>query len=103
MATAQVEVCTGIAYTNANNLIHVYPNPAKNNFTIELTPTENDQDARVLIYDMTGREIFSSELILNYGQRSMKVINTRDLKNGTFLIKIKIRDNLFYRRIVIVK
>lgn len=103
LATAKVEVCTGLPYTNANNLIHVYPNPAKNNFKIELTPTETDQNAIIIIYDMTGREVLSSEIALNYGQRFIKDINANSLENGTFMIKIKIREHCFYRRIVIVK
>ena len=103
LATVDVEVCTGLAYNNINSLIHVYPNPAKNQFTIDLIATATDEKASLSIYNMMGQEIGNFEINLQNGQHYVKQIELNGIKNGSLIVKIKINNLNFYRRVMIVE
>lgn len=69
-----------------DNTIKVYPNPVKKSFTIE---NKDNQINKILVYNVEGKELKN----INFNKVGKKTINTEDLPNGVYLIKIQTKDN----------
>ncbi len=84
---------------NENNEFNVvmYPNPAKNNFNIRF---ENRQEATVLLYDLSGRQLKS--VIFNGKTVNVDVSN---LSNGNYICIVKSLDNniIYNSKIIVFK
>ena len=85
---------TGISKLVNNNEVNIYPNPAQNNFTIELTGTEKQT---LLLCDVHGR------VVLNQIISGKTNINTNDLMDGVYNISIINSIGTINKRLVIVK
>jgi len=85
----------GTAETKNNNLesVKMYPNPAKNNVTLELP--NHIKDFKVEISDMSGKLVLAKE--------NETEINTSDLQNGVYVCLIKANNENVTRKIVIKK
>jgi hypothetical protein len=68
----------------------IYPNPNRGDFTIELSRVNSK--ASTIIYDMTGKTIYRSDL----KQGTNKISNT-DLTNGKYLVTLLV-DGVFYTK-----
>ena len=80
----------------ANNQLEVeiYPNPARDDVFINFP---NQQDAFLMIYDMTGRQIYS-QLLLN--QKSNR-IQVSSLDKGTYFFYIESKQQNVIKKVVI--
>lgn len=61
----------------AKNSIKIYPNPARDHFTIKL-----DEEAKVILYDVSGRIVLEQDI------QSSSRINTSGLASGVYLVHI---------------
>ena len=61
----------------AKNSIKIYPNPAKDHFTVKL-----DGEAKVTLYDVSGRIVLERDI------QSSEHINTSGLSSGVYLVHI---------------
>ena len=79
--------------------ISTYPNPVENELNIRW---ENEQTgiANILITDMTGREVYSSQLDMNTKSGSTQ-INTAALKDGVYFISIRSGSFSYTNKIVV--
>jgi hypothetical protein len=72
------------------NNLHVFPNPAKNELTIQLSENFNTEQIRITIYDNVGKLVFekenSSEQIIN--------INIQNFSSGYYFVKINNKNNI---------
>ncbi|WP_296385797.1 endonuclease [Winogradskyella sp.] len=59
--------------------VKLYPNPVKNNLTIDL---KSDLDTNIEIYDILGKKVFQSTL------NKTSTINLQALKTGIYIVKI---------------
>lgn len=84
----------GINNVNAANVLNVYPNPAKNNFTIE---TSNTDKQFVQVYDVTGKVVLSQNI------NGTTNIDAGSLNEGVYYINITNNKNTVNKRLVIVK
>jgi PKD repeat protein len=75
----------------------VYPNPASDYITISLENTLGD-DIKLSIIDVQGK-IVRSELI----NTENHTINTSDLVNGTYMLRLSSNEASFLKKIVILK
>jgi hypothetical protein len=83
---------------------NIYPNPTSNKST--LVYNLNDKaDVSIRLTDITGKEIFNSQLGLQYAGTHEYTISSEslDLNNGLYLVSIKINNNTFTGKIVINK
>ncbi len=78
--------------------ILVYPNPAKDELTIEL-PVSLPQVLPVKLFDTYGREVYSSSFEM--GVRS-KTIVTQNLAAGVYILQVDSKDGQLLRRKVLV-
>ena len=75
------------------NSVQFYPNPTKDNLTIENT---NLTDFNIEIFDILGKEVFS---INNKGVRNQN-INLSSLKTGVYLMRITADNQTITKRLV---
>ncbi|MGZ3863495.1 MAG: T9SS type A sorting domain-containing protein [Bacteroidia bacterium] len=84
----------GINNVNAASALNVYPNPAKNNFTIETSSTDKQN---VQVFDVTGKVVLSQNI------NGTTNIDASSLNEGVYYINITNNKNTVNKRLVIVK
>ncbi len=86
----------GIATLEAVNAqVSVYPNPAKDYFVVEVKGFNID---KIELYDVLGRLMSSAE-----PRNSKTEINTSDLAQGMYLVRILVDGKLITKRIKIIQ
>lgn len=83
-------------------IISVYPNPAANNFTIELLTSSIEQSGTIVILNAIGEIIYSSIAELNDGDLNEN-INLNDIPSGLYFVKVIAGDKEFTSNLVINK
>jgi len=95
------EVCqvfSGLNYIGNNNLsVILYPNPTNDKVTLEVEGLT--KDAKVIVYDINGREI--KQYNLNAGQKELE-IDVNGLAKGVYNVRI-VNDNISLTRKLIVR
>ncbi|WP_299057332.1 T9SS type A sorting domain-containing protein [uncultured Polaribacter sp.] len=75
--------------------IKTYPNPAKNNFKIQLNNIEN---ATIGIYDVLGKKVYQKTNV----KESIEIINNNRFKAGIYLIKvIDNNQKVYFKKLII--
>ena len=89
-------------FCNANSIselddekqLSIFPNPAQNNFHVELP----DQNFSLEISDPIGRKIYSQKNIFDKTE-----IDCGDLLDGIYFIRVAVKESTFSRKIIIVR
>ena len=81
-----------------NDNIEIFPNPTKNKFTISIL-LEKDELA-CNIYDNLGKKILSEQKI-DCNITCKKTFDFSSMKKGIYLIEIKSKQNIYYKKISI--
>lgn len=76
-----------IARAYSGDLMTVYPNPAKSNVHIIYTSAENTT-ARATVSDMSGRVIWSEDVLLNAGNNDVQV-SLPSMTAGSYLLQLQ--------------
>jgi parallel beta-helix repeat protein len=79
-----------------SNTMFVYPNPANENFTIQLPDNISESPTIVEIIDLIGRKVHS-QIIKSISER----INTIHLNKGTYLIKVENENKKYSGKLII--
>jgi hypothetical protein len=78
----------------------VYPNPAQNEFIVELIGDINDQEALLELYDIFGKKV--KRVILT--NEPLKTINISELSAGLYFYKLGINNNIIRQdKIIVIK
>lgn len=92
----------GVAKESMNAMqLNVYPNPASNQANVTFT-VASKSNAQVAVYDMTGKVVSSKALGSVIGKQSIK-INTSQLQEGIYLVKVRTDKGVQTQRISVVK
>jgi hypothetical protein len=87
-------ISTSINENTGNNLpFIIYPNPAHSTFTISLN--ELKESAELKMYDMTGREVFTTTL-----NSKLQTLNP-NLSNGIYLVRVKEGQKVWQEKLVV--
>jgi hypothetical protein len=88
---------TGIEDVSATlSMLNVYPNPAKDNITININNRNSNEDATLNIYNVTGVLIKSKIL-----KQNLQEINVSDISNGIYMIEFKSEGLLEKQKLII--
>jgi len=82
---------------NRVNPFEVYPNPANNQLNIEyksMVPTALE------FYTLTGERVYNIDLP-KAEKRTKAVVNTQEVINGVYILKMKLNDEVFTSKVVI--
>lgn len=90
-------ITTGINENSFAASINLFPNPANNNFTIDLGT--NNTEAEVTIQDITGKTIYTT-----IEKDSQKVeVNTESFAKGIYIIQIQAGGSIATKKLVVEK
>ena len=93
--TSAPTIITGIEEKEINGL-RIFPNPAHDNFTIDLARNIN---GLVKIYDAAGRVVF--EKTVHDNSRSSFLVPSSAWGNGVYFITINTGQNIISRKVLI--
>jgi len=79
--------------------MHVFPNPVKNKFTLEVTGM--DKEIEVFIYDLSGRLLFEDKMLNSNNGQLRKRYNITYLSKGIYTIRLKDHKKVAVSKIVI--
>jgi len=82
----------GIDEIEKEYIISIYPNPAKDYFTINL---DNNEKSDLKILDITGKVVYER----NFSKEIN--ISTEKFKEGIYFVKVKNNDNIIIRKIIV--
>jgi hypothetical protein len=86
------------AVHNSNPILSIYPNPARNNLTIGYAT--GNENIYFEVFDVTGKKVLKLNEHHHQGLHS-SIINTQNLKNGIYLLKLSTTKQTGVKRFVI--
>jgi photosystem II stability/assembly factor-like uncharacterized protein len=92
---------TDVKETEQKNESIIYPNPASSEVKLKFEST-NISKIQISIYDLLGKEVFSSSEDCNIGLNE-KVIDCRSLGTGYYIIRLKQNDKVEAKPLLILK
>lgn len=99
---ALISTPTGVAETASNiNNVDVFPNPANNDVTISVD-VKTAGALTIDIVDMIGRKVAAVSTDNSSGGVSTKHIETKNLPNGTYLVRINLNGTITNRKLNVV-
>ena len=84
----------GIDQSSLNNM-QVYPNPAKNQITIECSD-ELDQNGTITIVNLIGKTVHSEPFVSN-----KQTLNIENLNNGIYFVTIQTKEGTTTQKVVV--
>ena len=85
---------------NGNNEIKIFPNPAKDNINVSLSPAIGGQ-TEITVYDIMGRKILNSIVDCNvYFPLSFDI---SALERGVYFFSIKNKHEIFTKRFSVIR
>jgi len=81
--------------------LKVYPNPARNSITIEYITTGSENTA-IEIFNITGKKIVNRSKRQSAGLHQ-SIVNTRNFKNGIYLLWVTTSNQTAVKRFVVNK
>jgi len=103
-ATLENTVCFTTGFNKINNFqkFHVYPNPAKHEFYMEIDLKE-PQSISFNMYNQMGSPVLKIPLQSYSGEKNKITIDTNQFPNGIYLLKWTIAQNHYVQTIIIIK
>ncbi len=88
--------------TSMSNHISIYPNPSNGKFVLAFESMNTDNNASVIITDITGREVYTTAIEIAKGMNQFNM-NTMNLSSGIYIVKINTAGTTIEKRLVISK
>lgn len=95
----EVEICSGIKDNSLTNSFKIAPNPSAGIFTITAKGV-NKENGKLLIRDISGKAIYTEEIIINSGEFK-KEIDIHDFAKGIYFMTFNSGTQNISRKIVI--
>lgn len=92
-------VTLGINDQDINNVISIYPSPAKDEITIKLGKNIVNSSAEVLIYDLLGK--LRSERLVIVDNGTINNVALGNLTDGIYIVHVKVDNKNLMSRIVV--
>jgi hypothetical protein len=97
--TIQVQFSVGINQISAISYIKIYPNPASDKVTLQLSADEKEE-VTVSIQDMKGRTLLSDSRTLNRGEIRFEY-DLSGLSQGIYFIRLQSSDGQIVHRLIV--
>ncbi|MCX6290615.1 MAG: T9SS type A sorting domain-containing protein [Bacteroidetes bacterium] len=100
-ATVSVTTCVGISpVLDLSQNFHVYPNPSSGTFTFDIIMPGSGEDLHLMVFDLTGREVYQNRLKNISGSYST-TIDLGFVSPGVYQLRVEIAGRKYYRKIMI--
>lgn len=98
-AVSVTQYCTGVGIDeNELNSLRIYPNPAKDEFIVEVNPSEYPE-FNIQLLNLAGLEILSKQC----SGKEKYSVDISSVKSGSYMIRIKSGEKMINRIILIMK
>ena len=90
-------ICSGVGVNEAikNTIIKVYPNPAKDNLTIDFNNELNSLNTNVLIYNLQGQLLIQQQI-----KQEKTELNINSLAKGMYIVSLTTEKERLVRKFV---
>ena len=85
--------------TKQIQFVKIYPNPAENTITIELSAELDNKNISVEIYNYLGQKI----IFYNFAGDLLNTLDVSDLSNGIYIFKILVGNKIIAREKVVIE
>ena len=91
-----------VDFTDINFSFDVYPNPNSNNNINLLINADKGEEFTLSIYDITGRSIYSKQLITQqYGENTFTLDGTSNLAQGIYMINVTSDEEVHSKKLIV--
>ncbi len=97
--TIFVDICLGVSNTDATTSVNVYPNPAHDNFSLNISLAKT-QAITISVVDLLGQVMRSETRTATAGTTQLPV-NTTGWSEGIYMVQVKTETGVFVQRVVI--
>jgi hypothetical protein len=87
--------------TENATIFNVYPLPVGNEMNVLLYDKE-DKEFEIEIYDQIGKKVYQHNLNVSSKTAAEFKINTIDLSNGTYVVRLKDGSQVLYNKVIIL-
>jgi hypothetical protein len=87
--------------TGNSTIFNVYPLPAGNEMNIFIYDNE-DKEFEIEIYDQIGKKLYESNYNVSSKTATEFKINTVDISNGTYVLRLKDGSKVLYNKVIII-
>ena len=101
-ATSIVKTCREELMIN-NDEFNIYPNPAANNFIVELNTTATEIVATIKLFNLIGEEIYFMNATVINGSISERITIQNVIPGGVYIIKVNVGEKEFTSQLIIQK
>lgn len=100
-AVLLAKATTGVSeFKNGNSEIKIFPNPAKDNINVRLSPAFAGQN-EITVYDMMGKKILNS--IVDFNLNSSVSFDISALESGVYFFSINNNHETFTKRFSVIR
>ena len=89
----------GDKITKQIQFVKIYPNPAENTITIELSTELDNKNISVEIYNYLGQKV----IFYNFAGDLLNTLDVSDLSNGIYIFKILVGNKIIAREKVVIE
>ncbi|MFZ6052510.1 HYR domain-containing protein [Halocola ammonii] len=93
-----VDPCTGVDELDQLHSVKVYPNPARDNFNIDIN-SSSSKVAQLLLMDSNGRMVIDQKVNLSAGDNTHN-LNIADLKRGVYYLRVITGNDVINKKII---
>ena len=93
------DVPLAITEINSSTYFSVYPNPATNFTTLEIS-SDKTQTIKISVIDLLGKEIAKKEKVIFSGT-TLETINVSEYQNGIYFVNLQIGTQVTTKKLVI--
>ena len=86
-----------------NDEFNIYPNPAANNFIVELNTTATEIVATIKLFNLIGEEIYFMNATVINGSISERITIQNVIPGGVYIIKVNVGEKEFTSQLIIQK
>lgn len=83
--------------------IELYPNPAENEFTLELVTNATDKFSSIQLFNIVGEEVYRQVAAVTNGKIQESILLDDAIPSGLYIVKIKLEEMEFTEQLVIQK
>ncbi len=87
---------------NKSSEIKIWPNPCQNILNIE-TQCKKSTNFRLQLYNVLNQLIFEKDISTSFGENTISINIPGKIKNGLYLIRVRINDKIFINKLIINK
>ncbi len=76
-----------VSCAEESNGMHVFPNPTKGDFTVEISANQNLSNSEIVVIDLNGKIVSKRNIHVLQGKTQV-IFQNQELQAGTYIIQL---------------